>query len=63
MSTTSAARVTDVAKESLGLGGGRPGDDSSPGGPSTARITMWIIGGAVGLYMVVTGVVGALTAG
>jgi len=52
-----------VAKESFGLGEGRPGDDASPGGPSTARITMWIIGGAVGLYMVVTGLVGALTGG
>lgn len=52
-----------MAKESFGLESGRPGDDPSPGGPSTARITMWIIGGAVGLYMVVTGLVGALTAG
>ncbi len=31
--------------------------------PTTARITMWICGGAVGLYMVLSGVIGALTAG
>ena len=32
-------------------------------GPTTARITMWICGGAVGLYMVVSGLIGALTTG
>lgn len=31
--------------------------------PTTARITMWICGGAVGLYMVVSGLIGALTTG
>lgn len=30
---------------------------------TTARITMWICGGAVGIYMVVSGLIGALTTG
>ncbi|MFS0866956.1 hypothetical protein AB3M83_06430 [Microbacterium sp. 179-B 1A2 NHS] len=28
--------------------------------PTTARITMWIVGGAVGVYMVASGLIGAL---
>lgn len=42
-----------------------PGDltsDTDRQGPTTARITMWICGGAVGLYMVVSGLIGALGA-
>ncbi|WP_405375313.1 MULTISPECIES: hypothetical protein [unclassified Microbacterium] len=30
-------------------------------GPTTARITMWIMGGAVGVYMIASGLIGALT--
>lgn len=43
----------------------RPGDpaDPAPRGPSTARITIWIVVGAIGLYMIVSGVVGGLSAG
>ncbi len=32
-------------------------------GPSTARIVLWIAVGGVGLYMVVTGLVGILVKG
>ncbi|CAI9386913.1 hypothetical protein [Microbacterium sp. T2.11-28] len=43
----------------------RPGDpaDPAPQGPSTARITIWIVVGAIGLYMIVSGVIGGLSAG
>lgn len=43
----------------------RPEEPGDPGpqGPSTARITIWIVVGAIGLYMVVSGVVGGLSAG
>ena len=34
--------------------------DQGKPGITTTRITMWIIGAAVGLYMVVSGLVGAL---
>lgn len=40
----------------------RPGDPA-PQGPSTARITIWIVVGAIGLYMIVSGVIGGLSAG
>lgn len=30
-------------------------------GITTTRITLWIIGGAIGVYMIVSGLVGALT--
>ena len=44
---------------------GGPGDpgDPAPEGPSTARITIWIVVGAIGLYMIVSGVIGGLSAG
>jgi|GEM_PF-2232174 len=42
--------------------GGDPGD-RRPQGPSTARITIWIVVGAIGLYMIVSGVIGGLSAG
>lgn len=45
------------------LGGGDPSDPSDRGGISTARITIWIVVGAIGLYLVVSGVIGGLTAG
>jgi hypothetical protein len=37
-----------------------PGDPK-PKGPSTSRIAIWVIVGGVGLYLVITGVVGILT--
>lgn len=37
-----------------------PGDDKKPG-VSFARLTIWIVVGAVGLYLVISGLVGALT--
>lgn len=35
-------------------------DELEKPGPTTARITMWIVGGAVGVYMVASGLIGAL---
>lgn len=32
-------------------------------GVSTARITIWIVVGAIGLYMIVSGVIGGINAG
>jgi len=37
------------------------GGDSQ--GPSPARITIWIIAGGVGVYFVVSGIIGILTSG
>lgn len=42
---------------------GAPLDPDKPKGPSTMRITIWIVVGAIGLYMVVSGVIGGITAG
>ena len=41
----------------------KPGSELERPRPTTARITMWICGGAVGIYMVVSGLIGALTTG
>ena len=35
------------------------GDDKNK--PSTARIMIWVVGGAAGLYFVITGLYAALT--
>ncbi|HXH34296.1 MAG TPA: hypothetical protein VNJ54_07770 [Plantibacter sp.] len=42
-----------------------PGDHQDPQkkGPSTTRITIWIVVSAVGLYFVISGLWGALHAG
>lgn len=37
--------------------------EGRPPGVSTARITIWIVVGAIGLYMIVSGVIGGLNAG
>lgn len=37
-----------------------PGDPK-PKGPSLSRIAIWVIVGGIGLYLVITGVVGILT--
>ncbi|WEK14816.1 MAG: hypothetical protein P0Y48_06400 [Candidatus Microbacterium phytovorans] len=41
----------------------RSDDPATRGGISTARITIWIVVGAIGCYLVVSGVIGGLTAG
>ena len=38
---------------------GFPGDGKNP--VSTPRLVIWIVVGAIGLYLVISGVVGALT--
>lgn len=39
-------------------------DSEGPKGrPSSGRITIWVVVGAIGLYMVINGLVGALTGG
>lgn len=35
----------------------------TPTGPSKARKTLWIVGGAVGIYYIATGIYQAITAG
>lgn len=42
-----------------------PGDQQDPKkqGPTTARITIWIVVGGIGLYLVVSGLWGALAGG
>lgn len=42
-----------------------PGDHQDPKkqGPSTARITIWIVVTGVALYLIVSGLWGALTSG
>ncbi|WP_276312881.1 hypothetical protein [Microbacterium sp. 10M-3C3] len=37
--------------------------ENDPKKPSPARVGIWIVVGAIGAYMVVSGVIGALTAG
>ncbi|BDV31706.1 hypothetical protein Microterr_23660 [Microbacterium terricola] len=32
-------------------------------GPSTARITIWIVVGAIGVYMLVSGIIGIISGG
>jgi hypothetical protein len=38
-------------------------DPKKPKGPSTSRVAIWIIVGAIGLYMVVSGLIGIITKG
>jgi hypothetical protein len=44
-----------------GSGTGGPGDD--PKKPSPARIGVWLVVGAVGVYMLGSGVIGILSGG
>jgi hypothetical protein len=37
--------------------------DDKPTGPSTTRITIWVVVGAVGLYFLISGIVGIVTSG
>ncbi|MCU1578554.1 MAG: hypothetical protein JWP19_758 [Rhodoglobus sp.] len=39
----------------------RPGDDKKTSSPPLSRIAIWVIVGGIGLYLVITGVVGILT--
>jgi len=32
-------------------------------GPSTARITIWVVVGAIGVYLLVTGIIGIVSGG
>ncbi|WP_165314319.1 hypothetical protein [Agromyces protaetiae] len=41
----------------------KPDPDRDPKAPSKARITIWIVVGAIGLYLIGTGVWGLLTNG
>jgi len=40
-----------------------PGDPGRGSGPSGVRIGLWVIGAGVGIYMIVSGVIGALSGG
>lgn len=44
-----------------GSGAGDPGND--PKKPSPARIGVWLVVGAVGVYMVASGVIGIISGG
>ncbi|MBZ4487814.1 hypothetical protein LQ938_13015 [Microbacterium sp. cx-55] len=44
-----------------GAGAGDPGND--PKKPSPARIGVWLVVGAVGVYMVASGVIGIISGG
>ncbi|MDJ0333913.1 hypothetical protein QMG83_01615 [Salinibacterium sp. G-O1] len=37
-----------------------PGEDNKKKGPSFNRIVLWVIVGGVGLYLIVSGVIGIL---
>ncbi|MGV8895259.1 MAG: hypothetical protein ACOH10_00290 [Rhodoglobus sp.] len=37
-----------------------PGEDNKKKGPSFNRIALWVIVGGVGLYLIVSGVIGIL---
>ncbi|TAJ47883.1 MAG: hypothetical protein EPO52_06705 [Herbiconiux sp.] len=49
-------------RENLEKGRGGPvGDEPNPNKPTTTRIAIWIIVGAVGVYFIVSGIIGIAT--